>query len=73
MEGDGSDEVDVLEAAEALPAGDVPEADGLVHGGGQQEVVLRPAQVQHVGRVTLLLLIESINLNGSTHKHIYTG
>ena len=73
MECDGSDEVDVLEAAEALPAGDVPEADGLVHRGGQQEVVLRPAQVQHVGRVTLLLLIESINLNGSTHMHIYTG
>ena len=62
MEGDGGDEVDVLEAAEALPARDVPEADGLVHGGGQQEVVLRPAQVQHVRRVTLVS-VESIYIS----------
>ena len=54
MECDGGDKVDVLKAAEALPAGYVPQADGLVHGGGEEEVVLRPANVQHVRRVTLL-------------------
>ena len=35
MECDGGDKVDVLKAAEALPAGYVPQADGLVHGGGE--------------------------------------
>ena len=54
MECDGGDKVDVLKAAEALPAGYVPQADGLVHGGCEEEVVLRPANVQHVRRVTLL-------------------
>ena len=48
MEGDGGDEVDVLEAAEALAARDVPQAHRLVHGRGQDEVVLRPAHVQHL-------------------------
>ena len=56
VESKGGDAVDVLENTETVFSGDVPEADGLVHGGGQQEVVLRPAQVQHVRRVTLLLL-----------------
>ena len=48
MERDGGDEVNVLKAAEALPAGYVPQANRLVHRGGEQEVVLRPAKVQHV-------------------------
>ncbi len=41
MEGERCDEVNVLEAAEALPSGQVPQPHGLVHGGAQQEVVLR--------------------------------
>lgn len=40
MEGDGSDKVDVLEAAETLPPGYVPEPDGLIHGRREQEVIL---------------------------------
>ena len=51
MEGDGRDEVDVLEAAETLAARDVPQAHRLVHRRRQDEVVFRPGHVQQVGRV----------------------
>ncbi|TNN41075.1 hypothetical protein EYF80_048763 [Liparis tanakae] len=40
VERDGRDEVDVLEAAETFPPGDVPQPDRLIHGGGEQEEVL---------------------------------
>ena len=51
MEGNGGDKVNVLEDAEALLAGDVPEADRLVHGGGEDEEVLGPGDVQQVAGV----------------------
>ena len=41
VEGDGRDEVDVLEAAQTLSPGDVPQADCLVHRRREQEEVLQ--------------------------------
>lgn len=41
VEGDGCDEVDVLEAAETLSPGDVPQSDRFIHGRREQEEVLR--------------------------------
>lgn len=52
VEDDRGDEVDVLEAAEALAARDVPQADRLVHGAGEDEVVLGPGDVEQVGGVS---------------------
>lgn len=46
MEGDCSDKVNVLEAAETLSPGDVPEPDCLVHGRGEQEVILQGKKEQ---------------------------
>ena len=40
MEADGSDEVDVLEAAKAFATRNVPQTNRLVHWRGQDEVVL---------------------------------
>jgi len=51
MKCDGGDKVNVLEAAQAFSPGHVPQAHGLVHRRREQEVVLRPANVQHVRRV----------------------
>lgn len=41
MKSDGRHKVNVLEAAETLPPGNVPQSDGFVHGGGEQEEVLQ--------------------------------
>lgn len=41
VEGNGCDKVNVLEATEALFAGDVPQTDGFIHGGGKNEEILQ--------------------------------
>lgn len=41
VKSDGRHKVNVLEAAETLPPGDVPQPHRLVHGGGEQEEVLQ--------------------------------
>lgn len=54
MKSDGRHKVDVLEAAETLPPGNVPQSDGLVHGGGEQEEVLQGPQQHRRVRAAIL-------------------
>ena len=54
MENNSGDKVNVLEAAEALLSGDVPQPDSLVHGRAKHKVVLGPRDVQQIRGVTLV-------------------
>ena len=52
MEGNSCDKVDMLEAAETFLPGDMPQSYCLIHGGGQDEIVLGKGEKTHIYRLT---------------------